>query len=1008
MKIAQRILTVLAALGAVMAATSVIGQTTYTWIGTADGTNLDTPANYTTNGVDPAMSLPDGLDGSGIPEIVSWDGRTTGNLNLFKGAGTWRNTGFASIGVNFLLTANQANDVRIAAPGGAAQNTPIDLFCLTNNSPHSSLILGTNWDGALGSLLTLVTRPAGAVHYFVNNSTAPVIFNESIEWEAGGGNAYTLDFSGPGDFIANSMLQSDNSGGVSLQVDGPGTVIWNKVGYGVTGPLFGAPSGIGLVTVGSKLIVKSAGNFAPKVNPSTITINNGATLVFDAPSKVDTIDRAITGAGALVVSNGTFTLSGTNDFTGDTTIDAGRLVFQGPKTGTGNITVADGAALGVFNTGVQVTPATLTLGTSAGCALEFNSVTNRISPVISAANLSSTGTVIINVYSGTFLPGLGYPLLSWTSGSTPSFSPGILNLGNTNFIGRLVVNGNTLLLGVSNTPINDIWTGAADGTNLDTPGNYTTNGVDPAATLPNGLDFSGVQQSIVWDGRTTSNLNLGKNSSSWPNTGLGTIGIDFVMTANQTNDVRLAAAAGVTLSGLIGFYSITNNSPHSSLILGTNFNVAPGNLFRLVGRPAGATHYFVNNSTAPVIFGGSIEWLAGGGSPYTLDFKGPGDFIANTSLQADNGGSVSLQVDGPGALVWTKTGYGVDNVAPLSGIGLVNVGSKLIVKSAGNFSPKPFPSTITVSNGAALIFDAPGQSDLINRDIVGGGALVVSNGTFTLTGTNTYGGGTTISAGTLQVGTNGLSGALGSGNVTNNGSIIFNRADTLTVSGNVSGSGSVTFLGSGNVILSGNNTFTGAVTVSNGTLAASSIGGTVNLNGGALAQSVDGTIGALTVGGDLNVVTGTVVAALNRSYTPSNTVFQVTGAIGNSGGILKLLNFGPTLSPGDQFKIFNKPVAGGNSMAILSPGFTVNNHIGTDGAVTVTGVQPAASDTITASISGGQLSLSWPAAWTGLHLQVQTNVLGTNWISIPGTDSVSNYLAGVTQSNACVFFRLAP
>src|SRR5262245_50923067 len=109
--------------------------------------------------------------------------------------------------------------------------------------------------------------------------------------------------------------------------------------------------------------------------------------------------------------------------------------------------------------------------------------------------------------------------------------------------------------------VNYTWTGAANGTNLDTPGNYTTNGVDPATTLPNANDPSGFQESVVWDGLTTSNLNLGKSNNAWPSVGFGSLGVNFVLTANQTNDVRLAAAPGVTVTGAIGLFSITNNSP---------------------------------------------------------------------------------------------------------------------------------------------------------------------------------------------------------------------------------------------------------------------------------------------------------------------------------------------------------------------------------------------------------------------------------------------------------------
>ena len=45
-----------------------------------------------------------------------------------------------------------------------------------------------------------------------------------------------------------------------------------------------------------------------------------------------------------------------------------------------------------------------------------------------------------------------------------------------------------------------------------------------------------------------------------------------------------------------------------------------------------------------------------------------------------------------------------------------------------------------------------------------------------LTGANTYTGGTTISAGTLQIGNGGTTGSI-AGNVTDNGTLVFNRSE---------------------------------------------------------------------------------------------------------------------------------------------------------------------------------------------------------------------------------------
>ena len=65
------------------------------------------------------------------------------------------------------------------------------------------------------------------------------------------------------------------------------------------------------------------------------------------------------------------------------------------------------------------------------------------------------------------------------------------------------------------------------------------------------------------------------------------------------------------------------------------------------------------------------------------------------------------------------------------------------------------------------------------------------------------------------------------GNVTDNGTLAFDRSDALTFDGVVSGSGSLSKTGSGTLTLTGSNTYTGGTTLTTGTLAldnASAIG----------------------------------------------------------------------------------------------------------------------------------------------------------------------------------------
>jgi len=70
-------------------------------------------------------------------------------------------------------------------------------------------------------------------------------------------------------------------------------------------------------------------------------------------------------------------------------------------------------------------------------------------------------------------------------------------------------------------------------------------------------------------------------------------------------------------------------------------------------------------------------------------------------------------------------------------------------------------------------------------------------------------------------------------------------------------------------------------------------------------------------------------------------------------------------------------------------------------------VTPPGPLTLSTSHAAGSLTVSWPAAWTGVDLQVQTNTLqGTNWITIPGADLGHSYTTPYTTGPGAVFFRL--
>ena len=117
-----------------------------------------------------------------------------------------------------------------------------------------------------------------------------------------------------------------------------------------------------------------------------------------------------------------------------------------------------------------------------------------------------------------------------------------------------------------------------------------------------------------------------------------------------------------------------------------------------------------------------------------------------------------------------------------------------------------------------------------------GGAITISqnisvnqigSGKTTLTGNNSYNGTTTISAGILQIGNGGTSGTLGTGNVVNDATLVFNRSNAMTVANAISGSGGLRQIGTGTTTLTAANTYAGGTLVKQGTLAVDGAGASI-------------------------------------------------------------------------------------------------------------------------------------------------------------------------------------
>ncbi len=291
-----------------------------------------------------------------------------------------------------------------------------------------------------------------------------------------------------------------------------------------------------------------------------------------------------------------------------------------------------------------------------------------------------------------------------------------------------------------------------------------------------------------------------------------------------------------------------------------------------------------------------------------------------------------------------------------------------------------------VVNNARLAFN---RSDtvLFEGTISGTGSVEQrGTGTTRLAATNNYTGGTTISAGTLQLGNGGTAGAI-TGDVVNNATLAFNRSDATVFDGVVSGSGNVAQSGTGTTTLTGASTYTGGTTISAGTLALG--------NGG--------TTGAIT--GD---VANNATLAFNRSdATVFDGVISGTGNVEQRGSGTTTLSGANTYSGGTS--VLNGTLAG--SAASLGSGAIVN-----DAALVVNQASDGALDNVLSGTGritktgAGALTLGGNSTAFAGSTQVTAGTLAVNGslggaltvgsgARLAGTGSVSNT---VVQSGAAI------
>jgi fibronectin-binding autotransporter adhesin len=173
-------------------------------------------------------------------------------------------------------------------------------------------------------------------------------------------------------------------------------------------------------------------------------------------------------------------------------------------------------------------------------------------------------------------------------------------------------------------------------------------------------------------------------------------------------------------------------------------------------------------------------------------------------------------------------------------------------------------------------------------------------GTLTLTGSNTNAGTTTISAGALQIGNGGTTGSLGSGNVVDNASLIFNRSNAFTFANPISGTGTVAQNGAGILRLSGANSYSGGTTINSGVL---ELGSATALGSGALTFAAGGTVRTAGSSSTVNGVTISAGASATLAAAVGDTL-TLTGSLQMANAAGTQLHFGAAGQTGTVFANF--------------------------------------------------------------------------------------------------------
>lgn len=881
-------------------------------------------------------------------------------------------------GLHYVGVGSASSDrgMTLGAGGGTlGVSYPASVLTLTG------ALIGTSLEKASGGTLVLAgantykdgttvsggTLRAGAVNVFGNGDMTVMAgtlldlagYNNQVARFNGAGNvtlgAGTLTVTGGG------LFSGPISGSGGLTLSGTSQPILTLQGCNNT------YTGATTINAGNTLAVdclanagQASGIGAASSLPGNLVLNNGTLAYTGSSVATDRGFSLLAGTGVIDVTNAAATLAISGPVSGAGQLrknGAGTLLLAGVNGATGGTHVTNGILRAGSSTALS--SGAFRLENAAGAALELGGYSNSVAYLVGGGSLGGSVNVegaALTLSSGSTLAEANYAGAITGNGGLIKAGAGVQLLSgcDSSYAGPTTVQGGTLVVeclanGGSNSSI---------GASTSAASNLVLDG----GTLQYIGSGGSTDRLITWSSGAAVLEASGTGAIAFTNTGpveftRPNAFTTFTLSGTNTGDNIFSAQLGNNGSGP-GF--LVKNGP-GTWILGNTASSYLGST-RINGGVLGVTKLSDTGAASSIGSNGAVVI----GDTATLRYLGSGD-STNRKLTV-SGGTSTLESSGTGAVNFTDTSAlvlanpGVARTLVLGGTNAgLNVLSGALADSGAAVSTLEKNGTGTWALGGAntytgatninagtLFIGAGGTSGSItsavvnnagvlgfNRSdsytfggqVVGTGSLLqAGSGTTVLTGSNIHSGGTTISSGTLQLGDGGTSGWL-LGNVSNNGTLAFNRSDDIGFTDVVSGNGSLAQRGSGVLTLSGINSYRGGTVVEGGTLR---VGSDANLGD---------AVGGLTIGaGTLNT---TADISSNRAVTLVGTGTLLTDAA-------TTLELGGVVAGGGLVK-------SGTGTLVLTG---TNSYTGTTavnaGTLLVNGNQAAASGTTTVA-SGAAL-----------------------------------------------------